>query len=533
MTDDRSTAHAATSGAPAGPGDHRSGADDAPLLEIRGLSKSFPGVRALDGVDFRLHAGEVHALLGENGAGKSTLIKVLTGVHARDGGEIRLGGVPIDAADTADAQRLGIGTVYQEVNLLPNLSVADNLYLGREPTRFGLRSARRTAAMARELLAGYGLSIDVTANLGDYSVAVQQIVAIARAVDLSGKVLVLDEPTASLDAGEVQTLFGIVRRLTARGIGVVFVTHFLDQVFALCDRATVLRNGRLVGERRIAELGRLELVTMMLGRELEAAQLHRRRGEGPKGEAFLAFEGFGRHAYVNPFDLEIRPSEVTGVAGLLGSGRTETAKLLFGIKEADAGSATADGAPLRLASPRAAVAAGFAFCPEDRKTEGIVGDLSVRENIMLALQARRGWLNPLSRGESKALADRFIKALDIRTPDAEKPIRLLSGGNQQKALLARWLATEPRFLILDEPTRGIDVGAHAEIIRLIERLCDEGLALLVISSEIDEIVAYSDRVLVLRDRAHVGMIEGADVTVDRIVGAIAAEGPATAAGVPA
>jgi monosaccharide-transporting ATPase len=498
-------------------------ADPAPLLAIRGLSKSFPGVKALDGVDFTLHAGEVHALLGENGAGKSTLIKLLTGVHARDAGEIRLAGTPISATDTADAQRLGIGTVYQEVNLLPNLSIAENLYLGREPTRFGLRSARRTRRLARDLLAGYGLDVDVDTALGDHSVAVQQIVAIARAVDLSGKVLVLDEPTASLDAGEVETLFDVVRRLTARGVGVIFVTHFLDQVFRLADRATVLRNGRLVGERTVASLTRLELVRMMLGRDLESETMKRHRSDRARRDPFLAFQGYGRRAYVEPFDLEVRPGEVIGVAGLLGSGRTETAKLVFGIKPADAGRAVADGKPAKIATPRDAVRLGFGFCAEDRKTEGIVGDLSVRENIMLALQARRGWLRPLGAAESRSLADRFIRQLDIRTPDAEKPIRLLSGGNQQKALLARWLATEPRFLILDEPTRGIDVGAHAEIIRLIERLCDEGLALMVISSEIDEIVAYSDRVLVLRDRAHVGEITGDDVTVDGIVRAIAAE----------
>ncbi|WP_407052036.1 sugar ABC transporter ATP-binding protein [Methyloraptor flagellatus] len=498
-----------------------------PVLEIRGLTKTFPGVRALDAVDFDLRAGEVHALLGENGAGKSTLIKVMTGVLSRDAGEVRLDGTPIDPTDTADAQRLGIGTVYQEVNLLPNLSVAENLYLGREPTWFGFRRAARTNALARSLLADYGLDIDVRAALGDYSVAVQQIVAIARAVDLSGKVLVLDEPTASLDAGEVQSLFTTVRQLTARGIGVIFVTHFLDQVFALCQRVTVLRNGRKVETRDIEGLKRIDVIRAMLGRELEHETIGRHGGRGAPGESFMSLRGYGRRTSVAPFDLDIRAGEVIGVAGLLGSGRTETAQLLFGIDEADSGTATVDGAAQRIASPRKAVSLGFGFCPEDRKTDGIVGDLGVRENIILALQARRGWLKPLGAAESRAIADKFIKALDIRTSDADKPIKLLSGGNQQKALLARWLATEPRFLILDEPTRGIDVGAHAEIIRLIERLCAEGLALLVISSEIDEIVAYADRVLVLRDRVHVGMLEGDAVGVESIVRAIAAETPAS------
>ncbi|WP_181706525.1 sugar ABC transporter ATP-binding protein [Chthonobacter rhizosphaerae] len=494
-----------------------------PLLDIRGLTKIFPGVKALDGVDFTLRAGEVHALLGENGAGKSTLIKVLTGVHGRDGGEIRLAGAPIEARDAADAQRLGIGTVYQEVNLLPNLTVAENLFMGREPTRFGFTDRRSLRRAAAALLKDYGLSVDPDSTLGDHSVAVQQIVAIARAVDLSGRVLILDEPTASLDAGEVVVLFDVVRGLARRGIGVVFVTHFLDQVFALADRVTVLRNGRLVGTRAIGDLDRLSLVAMMLGRELSAETLKRHRTGRVAAEPFARFEGYGRRAWVQPLDLAIRPGEVVGVAGLLGSGRTETAKLLFGIKEADSGRAVVDGRPVRIASPRVAAALGFGFCPEDRKTEGIVGDLSVRENIVLALQARRGWLKPLSGQESRAIADRFVKLLDIRTSDIEKPIRLLSGGNQQKALLARWLATEPRFLILDEPTRGIDVGAHAEIIRLIERLCDDGLALLVVSSEIEEIVAYADRVAVMRDRRLTGVIEGDGVTVDGIVRAIASE----------
>ncbi|WP_075215448.1 galactofuranose ABC transporter, ATP-binding protein YtfR [Mongoliimonas terrestris] len=499
-------------------------ASDAPLLGLYGLTKTFPGVKALDGVDFSLKAGEVHALLGENGAGKSTLIKVLTGVHSRDGGEIRLDGVPIHPRDAADAQRHGIGTVYQEVNLLPNLTVAENLSMGREPTRFGFTDRRAMRRHAAALLGAYGLgSVDPESTLGEHSVAVQQIVAIARAVDLSGKVLILDEPTASLDASEVRVLFDVVRSLKARGIGIIFVTHFLDQVFAIADRATVLRNGRLVGTRATADLDRLSLVEMMLGRELKDETLKRHRTQRAAAEPFATFEGYGRRAYVQPFDLAIRPGEVVGVAGLLGSGRTETAKLIFGVKEADSGRAIVDGKPVRIASPRTAAALGFGFCPEDRKTEGIVGDLSVRENIILALQARRGWLKPLSGPETRAIADKFVKLLDIRTTDAEKPIRLLSGGNQQKALLARWLATEPRFLILDEPTRGIDVGAHAEIIRLIERLCDDGLALLVVSSEIEEIVAYADRVVVMRDRTQTGVIEGDGVTVEGIVRAIAAE----------
>ncbi|MBZ6075056.1 galactofuranose ABC transporter, ATP-binding protein YtfR [Microvirga puerhi] len=497
------------------------GRDDLQLLQIRELTKGFPGVQALDHVDFTLQKGEIHGLLGENGAGKSTLIKVLTGVFRRDGGTIQLDGQDIAPQNPADALSLGIGTVYQEVNLLSNLSVAENLFIGRQPHLFGLVRTREMRRRASDLLAGYGLHIEVANPLGSFSVAVQQIVAIARAVDLSAKVLILDEPTASLDAQEVATLFGILNGLKQRGIGIVFVTHFLDQVYAVCDRVTILRNGRLVGSRPIVDLPRIELVSMMLGRELAAEALHREHRRAVAGEPLVAFRDYGKRRFLEPFNLEVRPGEAVGLAGLLGSGRTETAKLVFGIERADSGRAFIDGKQVRIASPRDAARLRFGFTPEDRKTEGIVAELSVRENIILALQARRGWLSPLPRRVQDEIADRFIKLLDIRTPDAEKPIGLLSGGNQQKALLARWLATEPRFLILDEPTRGIDVGAHAEIIRLIERLCEDGLALLVISSELEEIAAYSDRVIVLRDRRHVRELIGSDVSADGIMTTIA------------
>ncbi|MEY9535020.1 galactofuranose ABC transporter, ATP-binding protein YtfR [Sinorhizobium fredii] len=491
------------------------------ILSAVRIEKGFPGTKALDKVDFHLRRGEVHALLGENGAGKSTLIKCLTGAYRRDGGSILLDGAEVDPRDTFDAQRLGIGTVYQEVNLLPNLTVAENLFLGRQPRRFGMVDTRTMNRKARELLAEYELDLDVTRDLASYSVAIQQVVAIARAVDLSGKVLILDEPTASLDAHEVAMLFRIVRRLKARGLGIIFITHFLEQVYEISDRITVLRNGQLVGTRDTSDLDRRDLIAMMIGREL-AAEIHSARPEVSEGRLRYRFKGYGRRGRISPFDLDVRAGEVIGIAGLLGSGRTETAEVLFGAHRADSGSAEIDGQSLDLSSPRAAIRQKFGFCPEDRKTAGIVGDLSVRENIVLALQARRGWTRPLSRAEQNRLADHYIRALDIRTADREKPIRLLSGGNQQKAILARWLATEPEFLILDEPTRGIDVGAHAEIVRLIESLREKGLSLIVISSEIEELVAYSTRVVVLRDRSHVAELGGDRITAHQIVEAIAA-----------
>ena len=490
-----------------------------PVLHARGISKFFPGTIALDDVELRLNPGEVHALLGENGAGKSTLIKCLTGAYQRDAGTLLLDGAPINPASTAASQKLGIGTVYQEVNLLPNLTVAENLFLGRQPLCGGFVSRRRMNAMARETLAGYGLKIDPTEPLTAYSVAVQQVVAIARAVDMSGKVLILDEPTASLDRDEVALLFSVIRQLKARGLAIVFITHFLDQVFEICDRATILRNGRVVGDCALAEVSRREVITMMLGRQLEA-RVHSKK-TGTVGKPLVQVADLGRRGMIEPFSLDIHEGEVVGLAGLLGSGRTETANLIFGAVMPDQGRIRLRGTDITIRTPRDAVAHGFALCPEDRKSEGIIGDLSVRDNIILALQARQGWMRPIPRAKVTEIADRYVRALDIRLASLDTPIRLLSGGNQQKALLARWLATNPAFLILDEPTRGIDVGAHAEIIALIDQLRADGMALLVASSELDELVAYSTRVVVLRDRVQICELTGDQITPDTIVQAIA------------
>ncbi len=493
------------------------------LLTTRSLTKTFPGAKALDSVDFGLAAGEVHALLGENGAGKSTLIKCLTGAYTRDSGDIALDGAPISPRSTSEAQELGIGTVYQEINLLPNLTVAQNLTFGREPTRFGMVDGHAQRRRAETMLEGYGIDIDVSRDLAAYSVAVRQIVAIARAVALSGKVLILDEPTASLDAREVATLFNVLRGLRDRGLGIVFVSHFLDQVFELTDRVTVLRNGRKVVTENTADLDRVRLIEHMLGHALEDEVSTRARTGGATARPdLLRFEGYGRPGRIEPFDLSVGKGEVLGLAGLLGSGRTESAELMFGVTPAQTGAATDAGGMLDLSSPRAAIAAGFGFAPEERKEDGIVADLSVRENIVLALQARRGWARPIPRAEQLRLAQMYIDRLDIRTSGPEQPVGDLSGGNQQKVVLARWLAMTPRFLILDEPTRGIDVGAHAEILRLIRHLAADGMSILVISSELDELIAVADRVIVVRDRRHVAELAGADITSDTIVRAIAA-----------
>ncbi|RYH01673.1 sugar ABC transporter ATP-binding protein [Salipiger sp. IMCC34102] len=498
------------------------------LLKISELTKTFPGTLALDGVRFDLKAGEVHALLGENGAGKSTLIKCLTGVHQRDHGRIELDGQDISPASTHEAQDLGIGTVYQEVNLLPNLTVAENLTFGRQETRFGMIRTGRMRADAEEMLRGYGLDhVNVGRELATYSVAIQQIIAIARAVALSGKILILDEPTASLDARETETLFDVIRNLRDQGLGIIFVSHFLDQVFELSDRLTVLRNGRHIVTADTAETSRLDLVHHMLGHELQEAEARGTRRA--VGEEVIRVRGLGRRGKIDPFDLTVHAGEVIGLAGLLGSGRTETADVLFGRTPPDRGTATDADGEIDLGSPRAAIAAGFGYAPEDRKTDGIIADLSIRENIALALQARRGWASPISRSEQRALADGYIRTLDIRTTDAEKAVGDLSGGNQQKVVLARWLAMNPRFLILDEPTRGIDVGAHAEILKLIGELTEKGMSILLISSEFDELIAASDRVIVVRDRAHISELTGEQIETDRIIAAIATDDAAQGA----
>ncbi len=491
-------------------------------VEMLGVSKTFPGVRALDDVDLQLRAGEVHALLGENGAGKSTLIKVLTGALKRDKGKILLDGREIEVGTTSEAQQLGISTVYQEVNLIPTLSVTKNLTLGRQPRRFGIVDWKATKSLALQRLSRLKLDIDVERPLGSYSVAIQQLIAIARALEDDTSVLVLDEPTASLDAEETALLFQIVRDLKAHGIAIVFITHFIDQVYQIADRISVLRNGRMVGTETVADLPRLKLISMMIGRELEGI------GERPaisyvNGDStpVIEAEGLGRTRTIAPFDLTLRAGEVVGLAGLLGSGRTETAKVVLGAIKPDSGTVKVNGNPVSHLSPRTSLASGIVFCPEDRKAEGLIGELSVRENIMLSLQAKRGWLNRISRQEQEKLAAEMITALAIATPDAEKPVGQLSGGNQQKVILARSLVSQPKALLLDEPTRGIDVGAHAEIVTLIRRLCSEGLALLVASSEFDELVAVSDRVAVLRDRNKVDEISGEQITRENIINSIA------------
>jgi galactofuranose transport system ATP-binding protein len=493
------------------------------VLEASGITKRFPGVTALDDVRFTARAGEVHALMGENGAGKSTLIKVLTGVHARDSGEVLIEGRPIHPASPREAEAAGIATVYQEVNLIPDLSVAENICLGRQPTRGGCIRWGAVRERARRALARLGLALDVNRPLSACSIAVQQLVAVARALDVSARVLILDEPTSSLDEHEVAELFTVIRRLRADGMAVVFVTHFLDQVYAISDRITVLRNGRRFGEFAAADLPRLELVSAMLGRpagELQAAQ-PAPPPANPSGAPVLSVRNFGRRHVVRPLDLQVGAGEVLGLAGLLGSGRTELARLLFGIDRADSGEVRVDGRVEVIRSPGASLRRGFGFTPEDRKAQAILPNLSVRENLIVARQVRRGLWRRVPRAEQDRLVERFISALGIKTSGPEQLIKNLSGGNQQKVILARWLAIDPRLLILDEPTRGIDVGAQADLERLLAQLRVEGLALIFISSEVAELARNSQRIVILRDRAKVAELAGSAVSEAAVMHAIA------------
>ena len=490
---------------------------------MKGIEIQFPGVKALDGVDFSLRRGEVHALLGENGAGKSTLIKCLTGVNKMDAGTITLEGKEIRPTDPKNAMDLGISTVFQEINLCDNLSVAENIFIGRQPIRRGQIDWKEINRRSQELLERFKIHIDVTRPLSQYSTAIQQMVSIARAVDVDAKVLILDEPTSSLDNEEVKRLFDVMRDLKAQGMGIIFITHFLDQVFEMSDRLTVLRNGHLIGVYNANEITKLELVSSMIGKDLDEIFDLKRATQKPDAKTMLEADHIGVPGKVEDISFNQKQGELLGFAGLLGSGRTETAEMLFGVTKMANGDLKIAGIPVKIGEPMDAINHKIAFCPEDRKRDGIIGDLTIRENIALALQARRGMMKPMSRKEQDELADKYIKMLSIATPDAEKKIKELSGGNQQKVILARWMATEPDLLILDEPTRGIDVGAKAEIQRLMLEMCEEGMSIIFISSELDEIIRCSNRIIVMRDGKKAGELSGENCTQADIMRIIAGE----------
>lgn len=496
-----------------------------PILQMHGIHKQFPGVKALNNVDFRLFPGEVHALMGENGAGKSTLIKVLTGVYSIDGGTVVLAGKSVALKSPLESQEAGISTVYQEVNLCTNLTVAENIFIGREPRTWGRINWKemneRAAALLKERIQ---LDIDVTQPLHVYSVAIQQLIAIARALNVSAKVLILDEPTSSLDQNEVEQLFSIIHKLKQEGLAILFVTHFLDQVYEVSERITILRNGQLIGEYLAKDLPRIELVSQMIGKDMNILDElpSKSSSERFSSEEMVAqAKQAGRKGVIDSFDLLLRKGEVVGLAGLLGSGRTEVARLFFGADQIDQGAISIGTSSSSISSPRKAIEQGVAFCSENRKAEGIIDELTVRENIILALQSTRGWLKPISRKRQQEIADQYIKLLNINPPNPEHLIKNLSGGNQQKVLLARWLLTNPKLLILDEPTRGIDVGAKAEIQRLVLDLSKDGMSVLFVSSELEEVLRVSHRIAILRDRKKIKEIWDQDMTQQSIMQTIA------------
>ncbi len=497
-----------------------------PVLEVVGATVRFPAELALDAVDFRMFPGEVHSLMGENGAGKSTLIKAITGALPLDEGGIRMGGSPLRLRTPHDALAAGISTVYQEIDLLPNLSVAENIFLGREPRRLGAIDWKRMRADARDVLTDLGVDIDPASLLGSHSLAVQQLVAIARAISTDVRVLILDEPTSSLDLDEVTELFRVIRELASRGVAILFVSHFLDQVYEICDRVTVLRGGRVVGEYLVRELLRIDLVQKMLGRAAADYAVRARpepaSAAATDADAPVAISARGLTAPgVAATDLDLVEGEVLGVAGLLGSGRTELARALTGVDGLASGIIRISGRETVLRGPRQAISLGVVYSSENRRTDGIISELSVRENITLALQAQQGMWRPIPAARERELAASWIDALDIRPADPERPAGTLSGGNQQKVLLARLLALAPRVLVLDEPTRGIDVGAKVEIQNLVTELADNGLSVMFISAELEEVLRVSDRVVVLRDGELVSHHEAAALTVDSLLAMVA------------
>lgn len=497
------------------------------VLKMRDIHKGFPGVRALQGVDFTLCESEIHALMGENGAGKSTLIKVLTGVYEKDEGHIFLkendAEKEVSIRSPQDAQNLGISTVYQEITLCPNLSVAENMYIGR--TKGVGQNWKKMNEGADKILQSLDIPAKASQQLASCSIAVQQMVAIARAVDMECKVLILDEPTSSLDEQEVKKLFGLMRNLKAKGVGIIFVTHFLEQVYEVCDRITVLRDGKLVGQFDIADLPRVQLVAKMLGKEMD--DLSDIKGEQTPynkedaGKCVLEAEGLVSNAGIKPFDFYIKKGEVNGFTGLLGSGRSECVRAIFGADRVTGGTVKKDGKEIKISKPLDAMKNGIAYLPEDRKVDGIVGDLSVRENIILALQVLKGFFKPFSKAEAYQFADEYIKLLDIKTASADTPIKSLSGGNQQKVILGRWLLTHPEYLILDEPTRGIDVGTKVDIQKLVLKLASEGMSITFISSETDEMLRTCSRLVVMRDRKVVGELSGEELSQAMIMSTIA------------
>jgi len=494
------------------------------VLEMQGICKAFPGVKALQNVDFALRKGEIHALMGENGAGKSTLVKVMTGVYEKDAGHIAIEGKPVHFKSPQEAQNSGIGTVYQEITLCPNLTVAENMFIGRG--RYAFVQWKQMNARATKLLQSLGIPVRPTQELASCSLAVQQMIAIARAIDMDCKILILDEPTSSLDEDEVNKLFALMRELKSRGVGIIFITHFLDQVYEISDRITVLRNGELIGEYEASSLPQFELISKMMGKALSDVATIKKHEPPATGQRVAVYEAaaLSSDAGVRPFDFSIQKGEVNGFIGLLGSGRSESARAIFAADKPTGGDIKMNGTSVKIRAPLHAMKQGIGYLPEDRKGDGIIAELSVRDNIILALQVMKGFFKPFSRKQAEAFSNQFIQSLNIKTPSANTPIKALSGGNQQKVILARWLLTKPEYLILDEPTRGIDIGTKVEIQKLVLKLAEDGVSVTFISSEIEEMLRTCSRLIVMKDRQIVGELSGMNLTQSDVMHVIAGGG---------
>ena len=498
------------------------------LFSMIGIDKAFGGVPALQKAGIEIAPGEVHALIGQNGAGKSTLIKILTGVYLRDAGTIEFDGAEWASTSPRMSQNNGIATIYQELNLVPLRSVTENVVMGYEPKKFGFVKWREANQRTREILKRFSILLDVTEPLGNYSTAIQQLVAIARAVSLDSKLVIMDEPTSSLDASEVEVLFGVIRELRKQGVSVLYISHFLDELFEICDRVTVMRDGKTITTRKIAETDKLELIADMLGRnkeDVEAEGMTEFGGaKAKRGKVRLKADGISTGPRLKELDLTLHEGEIVGLGGLLGAGRTEAARALFGVDDLVSGTITLGGATVRFSGPGDALRAGLGFLAEDRKAEGIVPEMSVRENLTLALLPKLTSGGRIGFAREREIVERFIRALGIKTANMDQPISELSGGNQQKVLLARWLATEPDVLILDEPTRGVDVGAKREIQAFVRDFVDKGFSVVLISSEFEEIVEGADRIIVMHEGRSVSELSNPGVTENKLVNALAHQG---------
>ena len=496
-----------------------------PLLEMRSITKRFPGVTALDGVDFELEKGEVHVILGENGAGKSTLIKMLSGAYHPDEGEILLDGQRVDIYSAAVAQSKGISTIYQEFNLVPQLTVAENIFLGRQPRRFGIVDHLRMRDEARELLERIKVRVDPDFPVSTLGVAQRQMVEIAKALSLDARILIMDEPTASLSGQEVERLFEIVRGLKEEEVGVIFISHHLEEVTEIGDRVTVLRDGKLV-DRVPATTDHQELVRMMVGRSIED-QFPRRRSE--VGEVLLEVKELAREGVLEDISFQVRAGEVVGIAGIVGAGRTELARAIFGADPVDSGEVWVEGRRMERFDPREAKHRGIGFITEDRQGQGIVPPLSVAENLALASLGRYTSAGFVNRKEQRSQAQKMIEELTIRTPSPEQEIRYLSGGNQQKVVIGKWLLADSKVLIMDEPTRGIDVGAKVEIYELMNELSEEGAGILMISSDLPEVLGMSDRILVMAGGRITGELSREEASQEKVM-TLATQGSEAAVG---